>query len=410
MQHDRVPFKLITQSLCYTTLVLTYFFLPIDVTMTNIFLVMTIILSVVAGDWRLKWQRVKNNPMLWLWILFLIIILLSMSYSLAPARDQLTALHKNGKIIFLIFLMPLLFSSTIKRLALLAFNSAMFVTLMVVYLKYFGLIDIGNAGDNTDIFLNHIQTTFLMGFFFYFVLQNCQSTVRGCWFYRVLVVLISIAILFMSFSRIGYIVYFAMLGLYVLQHCKIKGILVAFVASCSLVFTAYCFSPQFHLSVNNSFYSKSQNSSLNLRLDYLKNSKQLIEQHPWFGTGAGSFKSLYYQQFGTVPLPHESHLRTPHNQLIMFMVELGALGLFFFLLILVMQWRYAAHLAKDKSSFAQALVLLFFIGCLCDALFFASATGYFYVLMTALYYADLPRQFNEKDLGSMACKPKFFTA
>lgn len=65
-------------------------------------------------------------------------------------------------------------------------------------------------------------------------------------------------------------------------------------------------------------------TSASTRWEILRFSWALIARHPWSGSGVGSFPSLFLTQFGHTGLSRISH---PHNELILWWVEGGIVGL-----------------------------------------------------------------------------------
>ncbi len=385
--------EILSLNFCYLFLIIAAFLLPFNVTAFNISLILAVFCSLLNGHWLEKWKRISHNPILWASLIFLIYVLISCFIPHLPNSNKLTILHKYGKIIFLIFLMPLFFEETLKSRVIFAFALAVTITLFMSYLKYFNLLPIFKHNEPADLFRNYIQTSFLFCVLFAIIASKLNTNHKPKFLLSlVLLAAITFALFVFSTSRTGYLIFCILLFYFAFSRFNLKGLIICSVVTSLFLVFAYFYSYQFNASIKQILYKQQSNTSISLRESYLKNSFHLIKQHPILGNGTGSFKPLYFNHFGTVPLPNESHLRTPHNQYVMIMVEQGIIGLMLFLSIFFIQWYYANQLSSEKQHLAKTMLIIFAVGCACDALLYASTTGYFYVFFSALYFGDIPYQ------------------
>ncbi len=109
---------------------------------------------------------------------------------------------------------------------------------------------------------------------------------------------------------------------------RVAGI-VALVAGVWFFFNISHFTPK-----NVDPYVRESTDTLQFRLCLWEGTKNLLLDRPVFGAGLSGFKELYSQKYFTCDA---EPLEYPHNWVLNFWVETGALGLIAFLLIL---WRY----------------------------------------------------------------------
>jgi O-antigen ligase len=129
---------------------------------------------------------------------------------------------------------------------------------------------------------------------------------------------------------------------------------------------------------------KLDDNSVGLRMQFTKHSLELIKQHPWVGTGVGSYREEYRQYFP--PDPGFANLNNPQNEFLMIGVQLGLLGLLAFSALLICQWVGSFALPGELKFLAQGMVVAFAVGSWSDTLLYLGYTGYFFIYFTALFY------------------------
>lgn len=129
-------------------------------------------------------------------------------------------------------------------------------------------------------------------------------------------------------------------------------------------------------------------SSAGYRMEFYRNTLELIKKHPLFGTGTGSFPAAYADQIkGT----GSSASKNPHNEFMMIAVQTGIIGLGIFIWLLWQQWRLAPQLPTPlERGLAQGLVVTMVVICLLNSALLDHTEGLLYAWLTALLYAGLP--------------------
>ncbi len=87
-------------------------------------------------------------------------------------------------------------------------------------------------------------------------------------------------------------------------------------------------------------YQTDRESAAGARVNYYKNTLQMIAERPWFGFGTGSFGKEYKDHFEALAQGCPNCLtKDPHNQYLFILTENGIVGLLVFLLFLGVSFR-----------------------------------------------------------------------
>jgi O-antigen ligase len=123
------------------------------------------------------------------------------------------------------------------------------------------------------------------------------------------------------------------------------------------------------------------------RLDLWQSSLEMVRDHPLLGVGLDNFAYLYQQVYLREAAAAEPNLSHPHNWLLHVWLELGVLGLFAFVWLLVRAWKAArASLARPRSRWLIAGAL----GAMADLLVHGFIdNSYFLVDLAFLFWLSL---------------------
>jgi O-antigen ligase len=125
-------------------------------------------------------------------------------------------------------------------------------------------------------------------------------------------------------------------------------------------------------------------TSTGLRLEFYRNSLRLLKEHPWIGTGTGSFA----QDYLAVTQDKQFATRNPHNEYLNIAIQFGLLGLVILLGMFVVHWWTSFRLQGLRQYFAQAVLLSIVVGSLFNSWLMDVTQGCFYVFLTALLFAN----------------------
>jgi O-antigen ligase len=212
-------------------------------------------------------------------------------------------------------------------------------------------------------------------------------------------------VLFMVQGRTGYLILFALLGLFtwttiartMLKRGKIwgwkqKSLVVMLLVTGAIV--AYHSSSRLHERVAlavSEYQAWSPNhgkdTSSGQRLDFYYNTLQIVGDHPLFGVGTGGFPAAYEQQtLGKDVM----ETRNPHNEYLLIAVQTGIVGLALLVYMFYSLWRYALLLPTPfGQDAARGLVLGCMVSCMVNSTLLDHADGLLFSFMAAVLFANL---------------------
>ena len=186
-----------------------------------------------------------------------------------------------------------------------------------------------------------------------------------------------------------------------------------------LVFTiAYLVSPSFKAGIGQAAQASSQisqhgnvGSSSGVRVLLVKSSLELWSHRPIFGFGTGSYGTAHNKIFHAPNSGHQfiywNHIpphvnlnkpvviysvTNPHNEFMLVLVQLGAVGLLVFLVLLATVFIKSFSLPRPQREIAQALVIIFAASCFTGSLLFTNLRFYFIIMVALLFVPEFNRK------------------
>lgn len=204
----------------------------------------------------------------------------------------------------------------------------------------------------------------------------------------VLIFIIFIDVFFIVSGRTGQILYILMLIILVFYYLRWKKALIVSLVFIFLTGIVVYLSPNIRKGIDNaisdiqSYKTGYANTSLGLRLTFYKNGIQLFKESPIIGHGTGSFKHEYEKLNDEVM----KSVGNPHNDYLWFAVELGIMGLFFFIIFLSLSVYQANNNLMPFSLMTMILVLTYLLSSINNSFFTDNITGQFFMLaMCAIF-------------------------
>lgn len=370
------------------------FALPVSTAVTSYCMAIVLISWLLGSEQREKRAFVFHHPlMIWIWPLVLV-TLLGMFYSIGEFTAIRRAAMDGVRLAFIPFFMFYYRSPQVAKKALWAFCLAMILTLILGFLKVYAGLPIGMKFTVGAVFKSHIKTSFFMAIAAFFLVYQIKILPRYRTLWIVLILLMIYYLLFLSAGRIGYITLGVCSLFYAWQEHRFKGIVIALLLASSVFGGAYLTSSIFAdriniLSQDLDFYHGGRliESSLGSRLHFAFSSIDLMEEHPWIGSGTGSFGVAYARSYHG---DNTLYTDNPHNEYLRVGVELGIVGLFCLLLMFIQQWRLSWQIPGAYRGFIQGILLAFFIGCFINSWLKDFTEGYFYCVMIAIGFSAIP--------------------
>jgi O-antigen ligase len=384
------------------------FTIPVSTALDSILLGLLVVLWILAADNREKWRQIINNPLALLSLGLFGLLVLGLFYGEADPWDGLRYLSKYKELLLIALLIPCFQDERTRRRGLLAFALALVLTLLFSYATSIGLLpeyffmprlkpDLPHPL-NPVTFKLSITHNILMAIAAFMFAQMARRTsvtgIRILW--GVLSMMAVFNVLFMVQGRIGYLILAVLWIYFFYDTLKWKGLALAAMLGTLLFAGAYLGSNTFHTRITKAANEFSQwrpdqlapvGDSVGLRMEWYKNSLEIIRGNPVFGVGTGGFRQAYAEKIkGTGMLPTTN----PHNQYLLIATDLGLLGLGFLLYLFYRQWRLAKMLPSAlERSLAHALLLTIMFGCLFNSLLLDHTEGLLYGWMSGLLYAGL---------------------
>ena len=373
--------------------------IPISTALDNVLLGIMLLAWLLAGAYRDTLKILLKNKVLQCSSLLLGLLVLGTLYGESTNRDAINALGKYADLLF-IPLFALIFqdaSIRVKALHVLAISLA--VTVLLSYLTLFGLrpawpVFTGDATDPT-VFKLRTAHNFLVAFgaFLFAWLAVSAATRRMQLAWGTLAILAAVNVLFMVQGATGYVILGTLMLLFIAQRYGWRGLALA-CAGLAIAFTALVSLPsKFQARIQSIQQEITQwridepaTTSSGHRLEFYRNTLDIIAAHPLAGVGTGGFPQAYAKQVqGTGKL--ETH--NPHNEFLHLAAQIGILGALALVALFWVQWRSARHLDTPMTrGLAQGLVVTMVIGCMVNSLLFDHTEGLFYAWLTGLLFAS----------------------
>jgi O-antigen ligase len=372
--------------------VMTAFVLPISTAALMIFFSATVLCCLLAGNWHEKYLILRHNPMALMFVLFFSLFLIGLSYTTVQLPTALHTLVKYSKFLLGFFLFSTFRHEKTATIAFIAFLITASATLLLSFIKFFGHWDfLPRFASDSGVFKDHIFTGFLLAFTSYCYAVFAFSIKKWWrWLFVLLFFVTVYNVLFINLSRSAYVVLFSLILLLAWQQFSWKGLLTSLLISIflcgGLLFLPANFKQRLNLAQSEitQYKHRSFDTSVGLRLEFYKNSLNLLKNHAWIGTGTGSFSQEYLaiaqnKQFAT---------RNPHNEYLNMAVQFGLLGFAMLLAMFIVHWWASFRLSGLHQYFAQAVLIAIAAGSLFNSWLMDVTQGCFYVFFTALFFAS----------------------
>ncbi|MCL7487665.1 MAG: O-antigen ligase family protein [Desulfobulbaceae bacterium] len=199
--------------------------------------------------------------------------------------------------------------------------------------------------------------------------------------------------MFITEGRAGQVVFFVLLGLFFIQFFRkkiLKGILFScLIVPLSIVFAFY-FSPTFENRTRMAYdeikhFKNNPNTSLGMRIHFVKNSWEVFLQNPLIGVGTGCFKEKY-TIVNTKNSPTLEPTDNPHNQYILVLSRFGIMGFTIFLGIFIVQMRQAFIVQDDLSRIRFAFPLFFLTIMFAESYLAVYETSFLFSVFSSILY------------------------
>lgn len=285
---------------------------------------------------------------------------------------------------------------------ILAFAGSLALVLVLSFLVKFGILDQGKIIQGTTvspvIFKFRVTHNFLMAFgaflFTWLSIQAHSISERSLW--AILALLAAINVLLMVEGATGYLVLAALVIFLTLSQpmLRIRVLLIACAVAAGLLIalTQNPLSNRVATLANEISAwrpgAAAHDSSAGYRLEFYRNTLEIIAKHPLTGVGTGGFPAAYEEMVRGTGLVAT---RNPHNEYLHLAAQTGLAGFGLLIALFIVQWHLAGRLPTPmETGLARGLVLAMALGCLFNSFLLDHAEGLFFAWMSGLLYAGLP--------------------
>ena len=128
--------------------------------------------------------------------------------------------------------------------------------------------------------------------------------------------------------------------------------------------------------------------SSGIRLNIWRRSLQSISQNPVFGSGAGSWsRELNRQEYLHAPIPPPKITLNPHQEYLLWGIELGVLGIALLCALLAALYHDSLRMAVPERRATQSVLAALAISCLFNCALYDALIGDFFCIALALVLA-----------------------
>lgn len=365
--------------------------LPFSTAVVSVGMILTVLAFLLRGNWQEVWKQLQTQPFIKGVGALLLLVSLGVFYSEAPWSFIGESYQDVFRLMLFLCWLPFLKSQAFRKNLFIVFTVAVGVLILLSNLKYFGVLDLGRQYARSAVFKDYQINALIYSMlaFMYFTLAILYPKKRKLFLF--FAVLLTTQTIFINEGRIGY-GYISLLVLYAgWVASQWRGVLKSSALLILLFISAYQISPNFNNRMTLLFdelkvYQQvSQNSpaSLHLRINFARNTLQLIAQKPWLGYGTGSFAPIYKEQsalLGWIPTSN------PHNYYLLITMQYGLLGLSLLIGFFIYLWCHTTKLPRLEQTLARGLLLVYGFGCGYNSMLMDYTETIFFALMLSVVY------------------------
>ena len=383
------------------------FSIPISVALDNVLLALILASWIASGGYREKLDLALHNQVAVAAFALFCLFAAGLIHSSGSPGDGLSTLGKYLDLAFVPIFVSLFRDERMRHYAWLAFAFALALTLILSCLTWAGVITnhwlvIGDRAD-AAVFKKYLTQSVMMAFgaFLFAQLARAALSARHRYGWSALATFAVVNVAWMSQGRTGQLILIALVLYFVHSVWRWRGTLGA-AASIAVVIGALAMG---NTGTGNRFsqaYDEWKNwqpeqaaqTSIGLRLEFYRNSLELVREHALFGTGTGSFPKVYADHVVGTAMAATAN---PHNEYLNIAVQLGVVGLLMMLFVFYSEGRLAAALpTAHERHLAYGLVITFVIGCLFNSMLMDHTEGLLFAWASGLLFAGLKSPANPR--------------
>jgi O-antigen ligase len=367
--------------------VLCCFFTPISTSLMGATALLALAFWLLNGGLFALPRLMASNASVLLSTLLILLLAIGVLYSPVPLQQSLEYVTKYRKLLYFAVVISLLKGNDgAARLAEDSFVAGCIVLLALSYGIYFSLIPCERFGFSI---VHHITHSLFMSLLAFWCVQRLFQSRQYVYLWLSIFILTTINLFYITPGRTGMSLYIVLMLLAIVQKLRWKHALLSIVGIIAVLGLAYMTSENFSSRTKEAiievktYQPKWSRTSLGMRFDWLRNSRDLIMQKPLFGHGTGAFEFVQDKLTFKVR-DHSAPTDNPHNEYMLLAVQIGLVGLFVFLALLISLIVTSFRLPPEKRYLLQGVVLSMTVGCLMNSFLFDTHSGHFFIILSAV--------------------------
>ena len=388
----------------YFYLIISFaFILPLSRALVSFFIIILPLLSLIEGNYRNKYQMMRETkiflPLVAFFLLSLLSLLWTTDYSLA----------KNGLRLLSYFFTLFVIATSLKTKyidnVITAFLSGMFISEIIAYGIYFKLWTYNHATpQDPSAFMHHIDYSIFLAFTSILLLNRLLSKrymLKEKFFFFFFFLTVT-GNLFIGIGRTGQVSYIVAIIIMAILHFKLslKSILLSVFLLIGIFGSAYSLSVNFQNRVIatqkdvQSILHGNLNSSWGIRVAFWIATFHILEKNPLLGVGIGDYKMALREEIHKSDYKYLSAKTKefisnhhPHNQYLLVLLETGSIGLVLFLSFLYQYFRL--RIRDDELKQLSILFgVVYTVGFFAEPLFIKQFPLALFLLFSGLFLAE----------------------
>lgn len=375
--------------------------IPASVALDNLLLGIVFLTWLAGLQYQKKLALAWTNPVYRAALMLFGILLLATAYGETAPGDAKLYLSKYMDLALIPVLGSAFVLSYYRKPALLLLAGSLAAILLISCALKTGLVPPlpwfrGTPESPYVVFKLRLTHNILMAFaaFFFAWLSCCARSTSARVAWGTLGILAIVNIMLVVEGATGYLVLILLWVLFGWQRAGYRGMAIAIACIVGMVVLFSAIPGPFQsriqqitLEMRQESSDRPASTSTGYRMEFYRNTLAIIQKTPLFGTGTGSFPSVYAAQ---VKESGSVASKNPHNEFLLISVQTGFVGLAALLWLFWQQWRFAPQLPTQlERSLAQGLVLMMMLICMLNSALLDHTEGLLFAWLTALLYAGL---------------------
>ena len=377
--------------------------LPLSRAAVSFFSILLPLIWIIEGDFKRKFEIIKDTPTLKVFLLFIIFSLLSLIWTenISDAKRSI----RLFSYFFAMYVIATSFKAYYTRKIIDFFLIGMFISEIIAYGIFFGFWSIkGVFPNNPSPFMHHIDYSIFLAFTSILLLYRIFSktySIKEKMIFSFFFLTVT-GNLFLTFGRTGQVAFIAALFIMLILHFRftIKAFLIGIITLTLILTTAYntshTFEKRIHQGISDIQKLEQHNfsSSWGIRAAFYISTFNILKEHPIIGVGLGDFKQETAKEINK---PQYSYLtkytkkfmstNTPHNQYLLILLQTGIVGLFFFLLYIY----YFIKLPifdKEIKDLSLLFITIFLVGCMTNTVLTVQFTLVLFSVFSGIFISN----------------------